>query len=184
MARVTAHLFYSLNGVAEDPHLFQFDAFGAEEGAFMNAALDGVQDVVIGAGLWREWSEYWPGADDEFGQLINPVRKHVISSTLTGALEWNSEVIDGDPVRYVRDLAENSDSPIIVAGGVRTTRSLFAAGVIDALTLTVHPAVTPQGRRLFDETVPLTRLQLLDAEHTAAGNAILTYALRPEGALS
>jgi dihydrofolate reductase len=57
-------------------------------------------------------------------------------------------------------------------------RSLFVAGVVDALTLTVHPAVTPEGRRLFDESVPLTRLRLVEGTTTSAGNAILTYALR------
>ena len=35
-------------------------------------------------------------------------------------------------------------------------RSLFLAGAIDELTLSTHP-VTRVGRRLFDETVPITR---------------------------
>jgi RNA polymerase sigma-70 factor (ECF subfamily) len=52
------------------------------------------------------------------------------------------------------------------------------AGVIDALTLTVHPVVTNHGRRLFDESVPLGRLSLLDGATTSAGNAVLTYGLR------
>jgi hypothetical protein len=29
--RLTAHLFYSVNGVAESPNLWQFDAFGPEK---------------------------------------------------------------------------------------------------------------------------------------------------------
>ena len=58
-----------------------------------------------------------------------------------------------------------------------TVRSLFLAGVVDTLTLTVHPALG-QGRRLFDETVPVTRLRLVDHAITSAGNAVLTYSLR------
>ena len=57
-------------------------------------------------------------------------------------------------------------------------RSLFLGGVVDTLTLTVHPAVTGRGRRLFDETVPVTRLRLVDHTITPAGNAVLTYSLR------
>jgi RNA polymerase sigma-70 factor (ECF subfamily) len=49
---------------------------------------------------------------------------------------------------------------------------------VDALTLTVHPVAIPQGRRLFDESVPVTRLRLIDSAITSAGNAVLTYALR------
>lgn len=179
MARkTTAHLFHSLNGVVESPNLWQFDAFGPEEGELMGKAITPVTDVVIGRKLWQEWSQYWPGADDPFGSFINPVRKHVISSTLSGDLPWNSTRIEGDPVDYVAGLKETEGGDISVVGGIETIRSLFLAGVIDALTLTTHPVVTNEGRRLFDDSVPVTRLSLVDATATSAGNAVLTYALR------
>ena len=176
----TAHLFCSVNGVVEAPNLFQFDAFGAQEGEMMGRALDGVTDVVIGRALWQEWSAYWQAEDgsDGFGQFINPVRKHVVSSTLSGELGWNSTLVEGDPVAHVRRLREEGEGGIAVVGGIDTVRSMFVAGVVDALTLTVHPAVTPEGRRLFDESVPLTRLRLVEGTVTDVGNAILTYALR------
>ncbi|MCW2606393.1 MAG: hypothetical protein JWO60_1086 [Frankiales bacterium] len=176
----TAHLFCSVNGVVEAPNLWQFDAFGPEEGELMGRAISGVTDVVVGRALWQEWSQFWPsaGAGDPFGQFINPVRKHVVSQTLTGDLGWNSTLVDADPAAYVRKLQQHGDGGISVVGGIETTRSLFLAGVVDALTLTIHPAVTPQGRRLFDESVPVTRLRMLDSRITSAGNAVLTYALR------
>ena len=174
----TAHLFSSVNGVVESPNLFQFDAFGAEEGEMMNTTLAPVTDVVIGGALWQEWSAYWPNADDPFGQFINPVPKHVVSATLGEDLGWSSSRIDGDPVDYVRRLKETEGGDIAVVGGIQTIRSLFTAGVVDRLSLTVHPAVTNDGRRLFDDSVPLTRLMLLEGRTTPAGNALLTYALR------
>jgi RNA polymerase sigma-70 factor (ECF subfamily) len=175
---VTAHLFSSVNGVVESPNLFQFDAFGPEEGELMGRAISGVTDVVIGRALWQEWSQYWPDADDPFAQFINPVRKHVVTTTLHGELRWNSAVIDGDPVAYVNALREQGDGDIAVTGGIETVRSLFLAGAIDALTLTIHPVATNEGRRLFDESVPLTRLTLRDSTITSVGNAVLTYGLR------
>lgn len=181
MARsITAHMFSSVNGVSEAPDRFQFDAFGEAEGELMGRSLAGVTDVVIGRKLWQEWSEYWPPLQetDPFGAFINPVRKHVVSSTLSGELGWNSVLVEGDPVPYASKLRDEEGGGIIVAGGVETVRSLFLAGVIDALTLTVHPAVTGDGRRLFDSSVPLTRLRLVDSTVTPAGNAVLTYALR------
>jgi dihydrofolate reductase len=177
--RTAAHLFSTVNGVVESPNLFQFDAFGPEEGELMGRTIGGATDVVIGRKLWEEWSQYWPGAaDDPFGQFINPVPKHVVTSTLTGDLDWNSTAIDGDPVAYVEKLRASGEGDIIVAGGVETVRSLFVAGVVDALTLTIHPVVTNEGRRLFDESVPLTRLELVDSTITGAGNAVLSYRLR------
>lgn len=177
---VTAHMFSSLNGVAEDPHLFQFDAFGEEEAAAMGRALDGVTDVVMGRKLFEEWRDYWndEGADDGFADFINPVRKHVVTSTLSGDLGWNATAIDGDPVAHVNELREQDGGDITVTGGIETVRSLFMADAIDTLTLTIHPAVTNDGRRLFDDSVDLTRLQLVDSQVTPVGNAILTYTLR------
>jgi len=179
MARSTsAHLFHSANGVVENPHLWQFDAFGAEEGELMTETLAPITDTVIGRHLWQEWSQYWPGSDDPFGQWINPMHKHVISSTLSSELPWNSTLVSGDPIDYVRNLREQEGGPISVLGGIETVRSLFLAGLIDTLTLTTHPVITGAGRRLFEENSPTTRLRLLEVNHTPAGNAILTYGLR------
>lgn len=173
--KVTAHLFSSVNGVVESPNLWQFDAFGPEEGQLMGEVIGPVTDVVIGRRLWQEWSTFWPGSVDPFAQFINPVRKHVVTSTLSGELPWNSTVVNGDPVDYVRNLREQGTGDISVTGGIDTVRSLFLAGVIDELILTMHPVVTNTGRRLFDDSVPTTRLSLLRAQQTSAGNAILTY---------
>lgn len=175
---VTAHLFHSANGVVEDPHLWQFDAFGPEEGELMSASLAAVSDTVIGRKLWQEWSEFWGSSDDPFAQWVNPIHKHVISTTLPAELPWNSTLVTGDPITYVENLREEDGGTIAVLGGIDTVRSLFLAGLIDQLTLTTHPVVTGEGRRLFDESVPTTRLRLLDAKKTTTGNAVLTYALR------
>ncbi|TQL52508.1 dihydrofolate reductase family protein [Ornithinicoccus hortensis] len=184
MARtVTAHLFHAINGSVESPDQWQFDAFGPEEGEAMGRSLAGVTDVVIGRKLWQEWADYWQhaGEGDPFGAFINPVRKHVVTSTLDDVSAWaNSTAVDGDPVDYVRRLAgDGTDGGITVAGGIDTVRSLFLAGVVDTLTLTTHPAIGT-GRRLFDESVPVTRLELVDSTITPVGNAILTYRLRGE----
>lgn len=179
---VTAHLFNSVNGVTESPDQWQFGAFGPEEGELMGRVIGPVTDMVLGRRLFQEWSEFWPSApaDDPFAQFINPLRKHVVTSTLDGDLGWNSTRIEGDPVEYVRGLREQGEGDISVGGGVETVRSLFLAGVVDRLILTTHPVVGT-GRRLFDDSVPVTRLELLDAVKTSAGNVILTYALRGEG---
>ncbi|MHA6669432.1 dihydrofolate reductase family protein [Homoserinimonas sp. A447] len=177
--KITAHLFHSVNGVVESPNLWQFDAFGPEEGQLMAEVVTPVTDVVIGRKLWQEWYEFWPQADDPFGQWINPVRKHVISQTLPGDLPWNSTRITESPVEYVQNLRQQDGGDISIVGGIDTIRSLFLEGLIDELTLTTHPVVTNEGRRLFDDSVPLTRLRLLHANQTGSGNAILTYGLRP-----
>jgi RNA polymerase sigma-70 factor (ECF subfamily) len=180
---VTAHLFYSLNGVSESPDRFQFDSFGEEEGQRMGASLAPVTEVVIGRKLWTEWRDYWTGEganDDAFAPFINPIPKHVISSTLDDDLDWNSTLVTGDPISYVNKLKEGEGGDIAVVGGVDTVRSLFVGGAIDVLTLTMHPAIAGEGRRLFDESVPLTRLELVESSTSPLGNVFLSYRLKSE----
>lgn len=64
---------------------------------------------------------------------------------------------------YVTNLRELDGGDVSVAGGIETIRSLFLAGAVDQLILTLHPVVTNNGRRLFDESAPMTRLSLLSA---------------------
>jgi RNA polymerase sigma-70 factor (ECF subfamily) len=176
--KITAHLFHTVNDVVEHPERWQFDAFGQEEGQMMAEMTARSSDVVIGRKLWQEWSAFWPGKQDPFADWVNPVRKHVISTTLAENPGWNSTLVATDPVASVRRLRSEDGGDIAVVGGIETVRSLFLAGLIDELTLTTHPVVAGEGRRLFDENVPTARLKLLRAAHTEGGNAILTYALR------
>ena len=65
-----------------------------------------------------------------------------------------------------------------VQGSISVVRQLAAAGLLDELTLCLHPAVAGEGVRLFADAAPL-RLELLDSRITEKGNAILTYGPGP-----
>lgn len=175
MRTVTAHLFSSVDGVVESPNLFQFDRFGPEEGEMMAKNLAPVTEAVMGRQIYTEWASYWPEHDEDFGQVINPMPKHVASRTLTGPLEWqNSNLIDGDLLDFVRTLKQGDGGHITVCG-ISVVRQLLLAGLLDTLVLTVHPASGGRGKRLFDGVDEPVRLELLDSQVTGVGNAILTY---------
>lgn len=76
-----------------------------------------VTDAVMGRTLWQEWSGFWPSMNDGFADFINAVPKHVVTSTLTGDLPWNSTAIDGDPVAHVRALANTGAEGDAQVGG-------------------------------------------------------------------
>ena len=145
MRKVTAHLFSSADGVVESPNLFQFDRFGPEEGEAMGKALAPVTDVILGRTIYDEWSGYFAGNDEDFGAFINPVAKHVASRTLQDPLEWNnSTVIGADLLDFVRELKHGEGGEISV-NGISVIRQLLDAGLLDTLTLTVHPVLVGQG---------------------------------------
>ena len=101
------------------------------------------------------------------------------SRTLSGPLSWNNaEVIEGDLLDFVRQLREGDGGDISV-NGISVIRQLLEAGLLDTLTLTVHPVAAGDGKRLFDGLSEPLRLELVDSQITSVGNAMLTYRKRP-----
>jgi dihydrofolate reductase len=174
MRKLVAYMLVSVDGVAEDPNqfLFQFDdAMEANLGEVI-----GTQDtVLLGRGMYDEWSRYWPKSDIQpFADFINNVHKYVATATpLTG--DWpNAEPIDGPVDDFVRELKAADGGDIGVHGSISLTRSLLAAGVVDELRLVVAPRVVGSGRRLFGDGVSHS-LQLLHSTGTESGSLLVHY---------
>ena len=183
MRFVTAGLFASVDGVVEAPNRWQFDSFDDELGEELGEILQRTDTVLLGRVGYEEWSRYWPGAsaDQGFAHFINTVPKHVASRTLSGPLEWrNAVLIDGDLEAFVAELKNTEGGEIAVMGGISLVRQLLFAGLLDSLTLIVHPVVAGQGRHLFEPADPVTRLTLLDSRTTSRGNVVSRYTRRAD----
>ena len=180
MRKVTAGLFYSVDGVAEAPDQFQFDSFDDELGAMLGGVMGEVDTVLLGRKGWQEWAGFWPnaGQDMDFAGFINAVPKHVASHTLKPddlAIWQNSSLIEGDVEDFVRDLKQQDGGTIAVMGGMSLVRQLLLAGLMDELALIIHPVVAGKGRRLFEDGTPTTRLELRSHQVTSKGNVVLIY---------
>lgn len=184
MRKLTAGLFYSVDGVAEAPNEFQFDSFDAELGQLLGAVMADVDTVLMGRQGYQEWAGFWPdtGQDQDFGSFINTVPKFVASRTLKPSdVTWrNSTLIEGDLESFVRDLKGKPGGTIAAMAGLSLVRQLLISGLMDELTLIVHPVVSGKGRHLFDASTPTTRLDLISSQQTSKGNMVLTYARKPE----
>ena len=86
MRKVTAGLFYSLDGVVESPNLWQFDSFDDEMGQEMGAMMSRVDTVLLGRVGYQEWSGYWPtaAADDPFMRVSSTSRSVGVSRNIAG----------------------------------------------------------------------------------------------------
>jgi dihydrofolate reductase len=182
MRKLTAGLFHSIDGVAEAPNLWQFDAFDDDLGRMLGEVLAKTDAVVMGRRGYEEWAGYWPTAegDEGFADFINAVPKHVASRTLAGPLAWsNSTLIAGELEPFIRDLKAGDGKDIAIMGGMSLVRQMLFAGLLDELTLITHPVVAGAGHRhLFEPGDPTTRLALLASTTTARGNVVSTYAPR------
>jgi dihydrofolate reductase len=110
---------------------------------------------LMGAGTYRGWAAYWPGASGPFAKAMNEIPKVVFSNSLASA-DWAETSIEtGDLAEAVTRLKqERSGGYLLAQGGARFARSLVETGLIDEYRLVVHPVVLGAGERLF--TAPLT----------------------------
>jgi dihydrofolate reductase len=177
MRKVIASLFSSLDGVVEAPNEWQF-AFDDEMGAAMSRVLAETDAVLLGRVTYTEWAGYWPTSTDEpFASWINSTPKYVASSTLDSVDDWpNSTLIRGPVADFVTELRQQDGGTIGTAGSPSLVRSLFDQGLLDELTLLIHPVVAGGGRnRLFADDAALTKLELIESQPTSSGVLIATY---------
>ena len=177
MRKVYAGLFSSIDGVVQAPNEWQ-PAFDEEMGAALSRMLEGQDAVLLGRVTWSEWAGYWPTSTDEpFASWINSTPKYVASSTLDSVDQWsNSTLIKGSVADFIAELRRQKGETIGTGGSPSLVRWLFDQGLLDELTLLIHPVVAGGGRkRLFADDAALTKLELIESQPTSSGVIIATY---------
>lgn len=175
MRKVVLYSLVSIDGVAEEPGNWLFDA---DDGLVENLGrVIGTQDaVLLGRGTFDYWVGYWPASEFEpFATFINTTPKYVFTSTPPPD-EWPASTIVSVPaVDYVADMKALDGADIGVHGSITLARSLLRAQLVDELRLVVAPTVAGGGRRLFEDGGALQRFDLVDVEQTPRGLVLLGY---------
>jgi dihydrofolate reductase len=184
MRKVISGLFITLDGVVESPDQWQFDVFDADMMAALSAHIHGEDAMLLGRVTYEEWAPYWPTSTDEpYASHINNTPKYVVSTTLD-QVEWgqydNIKLIKGNLAEEIHKLKQQLGKNIGVSGSPTLVRSLLQAGLLDELTLMIHPVVAGRGKRLFADGSELQRMQLVEAKTSGSGVAILTYQPRTD----
>jgi dihydrofolate reductase len=176
--KIKSNFFMSLDGVVESPDKWHFQYFNDEMGEAVSAGFATADALLMGRVLYEDWAAYWPAhADEPFGDVMNSIKKYVVSNSLQSA-EWqNSEIISGDVAQKITDLKAQDGGDIAMYGSPTTVRSLLRQGLVDELNLLIHPIAVGGGMaRLFPPDEPTIRLELLSAQTFKTGVLNLSYA--------
>jgi dihydrofolate reductase len=176
--KIKSNFFISLDGVVESPDKWHFPYWSDEMGNAVGAGFATADAMLIGRVLYEEWAGYWPQHTDEpFGDVINPMKKYVLSNTLTSADWQNTELIRGDDaVRRLGEIKAMDGGDIAMSGSPTTVRWLLREGLLDELNLLMHPVVVGGGlARLFPPDEPTARLELQSAQPFESGVLNLSY---------
>jgi dihydrofolate reductase len=100
---------------------------------------------------------------------MNKPAKVVVSKTLHDLTWQNSTLLEGDVVEQVAELKRQPGGAILVTGSITLVRTLLRAGLVDELSLLVHPIVVGSGQRLFEDDGPQIPLELVDSKTFSTG---------------
>ena len=144
MRRITHHINVSLDGRICGPKgEFDWPLMGPEHSAYSTALQPEGSSLLYGRVVWGWMSSYWPHADETsehehdrtYAPLWRATPKVVASRTL--------ESVDVENTVLVRTIDEIAalDGDFVLMGGGALAGALTAAGLVDRLSVIVHPVV-------------------------------------------
>jgi dihydrofolate reductase len=178
--KITASLYVTLDGVVEAPEQWHFAHHNEE---FLQALYDEVEAsdaMLLGRRTYETFAAYWPHQSSEvpMADQMNNTTKYVVSTTLTDP-EWqNTSVIAGDVNARLAELKEQPGKNLAVTGSATLVNGLLRDGLLDELTLLLHPVVVGGGasQRLFADAADRVPLDLVDVQRFATDVLRIKYA--------
>jgi dihydrofolate reductase len=110
---------------------------------------------------------------DPFARTINAAKKYVVSGTLDH-VDWNAELIRGDPGPAVQQLKREPGRGLLV-GGVKLPLALAELGLIDEYEFVVHPRLAGHGPALFAGLSKHIDLRLVSRLEFRSGVVAMLY---------
>jgi dihydrofolate reductase len=176
MRMVRAGLAITLDGVVESPS-GDWLTWTDEMSAIIDAGLADSDAILLGRRTYLQFAELWPPLGDAtaMSRFMNRSPKYVLSSTLE-RLEWpGSTLLTGELADEVGRLKAMPGGIIQVPGSPRLVRSLLQSGLLDELSLMIHPVVLGHGSHLFAATEQPVSLQLVSGQTLSNGVLAVTY---------
>ncbi|MFE9204663.1 dihydrofolate reductase family protein [Micromonospora sp. NPDC007230] len=102
------------------------------------------------------------------------LKQYVFSRSLPPADDPQVEIVDGDPVAFVRELKQQPGGDVWLCGGGQLAGQLL--GEVDELVIKLHPIVAGSGIKLADRGFEPHRFTLVEARPFDSGVVVLRYA--------
>lgn len=180
--RLVQTALVSLNGVIGEPLRWAGPYFGPGSAQHSLEVLRRSGAMLMGRGTYELFSRQWPAATGPYAEHINAMKKYVFSSTLQEADWSNTSVVADEPAQAVTALKNTPGGDLIVYGHGRFGQTLWDAGLVDELTLTVVSVVVDGAPYHRPGALPRSWELVGAGPGHDPGLAVLTYRpVRPEG---
>ena len=181
MGRLIVSNAMSINGAFEAPEpepakwlVLDPDSLGASLDLWLMA-----EAMVVGRKTYEGLAAVWPQLAEvpgyeAYAARMNGMPKYVASRTLSGPLEWNATLLEGDLTDSVTAVKERHRGNLVVTGAGELTRELTIRGLVDEVWFWVSPYLWADGPRIFDRVGPV-RLELISTTSFPSGVLHLRY---------
>lgn len=194
MGIVSSTIFISLDGVHQAPGGPNEDSEGgfeyggwsapfadADAGAWISAATQRPDVLLLGRKTYDIFASYWPTAhDNPIARKLNEMPKYVASRTLREAGWSNTTVLDGDVADALTKLKDHHEV-IGTIGSGDLVKTLLRAGAVDELQLLLYPVILGTGKRFFDDGSRSTPGTWRLVHTTTFPNGVMAHMYRPAG---
>ena len=72
--------------------------------------------MVLGRKTYEGLAGYWPSQSGKWADMVNPMPKYVGSNTLSGDLDWNATLLEGDLEDSIPRLKDEVDGDLFMHG--------------------------------------------------------------------
>jgi dihydrofolate reductase len=131
--------------------------------------------LVLGRKTYEGLAAYWPNESGKWADMVNALPKYVGSNTLSGELEWNATLLNGDVEVSIPKLRGSVDGDLFMHGSGEFAYALAEKGLIDEYEIYVNPLIWGEGNVHVLGDRGTIRLQLDDIKRFDSGVVLLTY---------
>jgi dihydrofolate reductase len=189
MRKTIVSEFVSLDGVMQAPGGAEEDTEGGfvhggwtgpywhdDMGSNILQELHQADTLLLGRKTWQTHAEAFELSEgDPFADVLNNLRKYVVSTTLKSADAWrNSTIIRENVEDEVRKLKEQPGKDIYVDGSSVLVHTLAQADLVNEYHLLVFPIVLGNGKRVFPDGF-YSPLKLIETKSFPSGVMLLRY---------
>jgi dihydrofolate reductase len=169
MRKIILALAVSLDNLIEGPN-GEYDWCFTDQDYGINELMNRVDTVFMG----RKTYELIIGMNDVGIEGFSKLKNYVFSTRLKEITEGAILIRDNikDEVERIKN-EEGKD--IWLFGGAGLTTSLINMGLVDELSLALHPIILGKGTSLFRDLKNRIRLKLIDSKIYSTGLVSLTY---------
>jgi len=131
--------------------------------------------LVLGRKTYEGLAGYWPNRSGKWADMVNALPKHVGSKSLSGELEWNATLLEGDLEDSIPRLKAAVEGDLFMHGSGEFAYALAERGLIDEYEVYLNPIVWGGGNLHVLGDRGTVRMQLADVRRFDSDVVLLTY---------